>query len=355
MNMHKNIIGITQGDYNGIGMEIILKSLSHPAISEFFVPVIITSRSVLEYHKEKLGGGITSLRFKEIDLNTTLPKLEKGLFFHKCSEEKSHISPGKLTEVAGKSAANSLQVGFDLLKNRKIDALVTAPINKQNIKNDSFPYVGHTEYLNAQFKESSALMVMVSENLKMCSLTEHIPLKFVSENIKAETLLSKITTFHTVLKNDFFIDAPKIAVLGLNPHASDNGTMGNEEERIISPSINALTSKNIDVFGPYSPDGFFASGNFRKFDGVFAMYHDQMMLPFKLLAFETGVNYTAGLPVIRTSPAHGTAMDLALKGEPASPKSMLQALFLADKVIKNRRKNKETPLQELSREEEKQR
>jgi len=252
-----------------------------------------------------------------------------------CWDESVELKPGKVTDEGGKYAAISLKLATDDLKSGKLQAIVTAPINKKNIQSEAFDFPGHTEFFTKNFEVEKSLMMLVSEELKVGVVTGHIPLKSVADKITKDRVAKKLTIMEKSLKRDFGITKPKIAVMGLNPHASDDGLMGNEEDRVISPVIKEMKEKGKLVFGPFPADGFFGSVQFTKYDGIMAMYHDQGLIPFKTIAFQNGVNFTAGLPVVRTSPDHGTAYDLAGKGV-ADESSMRHAVMLAGDILKMR-------------------
>lgn len=329
--MEKIIIGISQGDINGIGYEVILKSLMDPRITEICTPVVYGSPKVAAYHRKALD-------IENFSLNT-ISKIEeyqsKRPNIINCVDENIRVELGKSSPVAGEAARLSLEWAVKDLKDGKLNALVTGPINKHNVQSPEFKFSGHTEYLQYIFESDEVLMLMVSDILKVGVVTGHIPLSEVSATITEELILDKIKVMNKSLIRDFGIRKPKIAVLGLNPHAGDNGLLGTEEIDKIIPSIDKAQKENIIVKGPYPADGFFGSGNFKHFDGVLAMYHDQGLAPFKTMVSERGINYTAGLPVIRTSPAHGTAYDLAGKNE-ANHESFLNAIYIACDIYRNR-------------------
>lgn len=329
MTINKPVIGFSCGDINGIGIEIIIKTLSDPRLLEFCIPVVFASNKVINfYRKSVLDGNFNYQAVRDFDrLN---PKMVN---VYSCWEEEVSIIPGQLNETGGLYAVKSLQLATDALKNKKIQALVTAPIHKKNVQSEQFQYTGHTPYLKAAFGVADVLMFMVAENLRVGLLTEHIPVGDVAKHITREGILSKLKIMNQSLKKDFGIDKPKIAVLGLNPHAGDEGLIGKEEEEIIKPAIKDSKQQDMLAFGPYSSDAFFARGQYEKFDGVLAMYHDQGLIPFKSLAIGEGVNYTAGLPGIRTSPDHGTAFDIAGKGI-ADETSLRSSVFTAIDIYK---------------------
>ncbi len=329
-------VGITQGDLNGIGYEIIIKTLLDTRIMELFTPIVYGSSRIASYHRKVLG--INDFSFNLIKkaqyANPKRPNIIN------CYNKEVKIDLGKSTEIAGKLSFLSLEAAIEDFKNNNIDVLVTAPINKKNIQSENFNFPGHTEYLAKKFNTKDHLMLMISDNIRIGVITGHIPLREVPEAITEELILKKIKIMNDSLIRDFCIRKPKIAIMGLNPHAGDEGLIGWEEQKIIIPAVKKAFDENILVYGPYSADGFFGSSSFKKFDGVLAMYHDQGLLPFKTLSFDTGVNFTAGLPIVRTSPAHGTAYDIAGKNQ-ASPNSFRQAIYLASDIYKNRMMNDE--------------
>ncbi|MHA8086761.1 4-hydroxythreonine-4-phosphate dehydrogenase PdxA [Aquirufa sp. Wall-65K1] len=332
MNTNKPLIGISLGDYNGIGPEIILKALGSPRILKWCTPVIYGSKKVLDFYREKL-----ELKDWSIKIVDNLNQVNEGQsYLVKAWDDKDTlVEPGKVTAEAGKAAFDCLEMAIKDLDRGLLAALVTAPINKHNIQSADFAFPGHTEYLTERFDAKSSLMMMVSDNLRMGVVTGHLPLQEVSKALNTQMLKDKIALFLKSLKEDFCIDKPKLAVLGLNPHAGESGLLGQEELEIIQPVIDDFRSQGNLVLGPYPADGFFGKAQFKEFDGVLGMYHDQGLIPFKYIAFDTGVNFTAGLPIIRTSPDHGTAYDIAGKNE-ADPSSFMHAIFLAMDLVKNR-------------------
>lgn len=340
-------VGITQGDINGISYEIIIKTLKDSRINELCTPVLYGSPKVAAYHRKAIN--VSNFSFNHInspdEANVKRPNIINIL------EDSVRVELGKSTKAAGEASFKSLEKAVEDLKTEKIDALVTAPINKNNIQSDDFNFVGHTEYLENVFDKKDALMIMVSDLLKVGVVTTHLPVKKIVENITKEKILEKLRLLNLSLIQDFGINKPKIAVLGLNPHAGDEGILGAEENEIIGPAIEEANEEEICSFGPYPSDGFFGSENFTKFDAVLAMYHDQGLIPFKALVKGAGVNFTAGLPVIRTSPAHGTAYELAGQGD-ASPASFRNAMYLACDVFKNRKQYSEITSNRLESETE---
>ena len=329
-------IGITQGDINGIGYETILKTLIMPRISEICTPIVYGSSKVASYHRKLLKVGDFSFNM----VKTAEQALPKKANMINIVDSEIKVDIGQSTEVAGEMSLLSLEMAMnDLLKNN-IQAIVTAPINKKNIQSDTFKFHGHSEYLAQKAGISDYLMFMICPAVRIGVVTDHIPIRKVSESLTPEKILNKIRLMQKSLVIDFNIRRPKIAVLGLNPHASDEGVIGTEDGDVLFPAIRQAFDEDILAFGPYPADGFFASGQFRKFDGVLAMYHDQGLIPFKLLSQDEGVNYTAGLPFVRTSPAHGTAYDIAGK-DLASAESFRSALYLAIDILKNRNQFRE--------------
>ena len=345
MKTDKIKVGITHGDINGIGYEIIIKTLNDAKILDMCTPIVYGSPKVAAYHRKAIN--ITNFSFNNIK-GSEEANLKRGNIIN-CIDDTVRVELGKSTEVAGKSSFQALEAAMADLKDNKIDLLVTAPINKKNIQSENFEFPGHTEYLNSFYKDSEALMLMLSDSLKVAVVTGHIPLSKVSENLSSEIILKKIKILNQSLIQDFSIRKPKIAILALNPHAGDDGVLGTEESEIIVPAIEQAQKQNILAFGPYPADGFFGSNQFSKFDAVLAMYHDQGLIPFKALSFDEGINYTAGLPIIRTSPAHGTAYEITGQNI-ASPVSFRNALFYAIDIYKSRMLYKElnsNPLQSI--------
>ena len=343
MSSQRIKVGITQGDINGISYEVILKTLSDNRINEICTPVIYGSSKVAAYHRK-------ALNIEHINLNSIKTADEanpKAANIINCIDENIRVELGKSTTQAGEASIAALKAAADDLKNSKIDVLVTAPINKYNVQSKNFNFPGHTEFLEKDFSANDVVMLMVSDLLRIGVVAGHVPISKVPSYITLDIILRKLRILSNSLTRDFGIRTPRIAVLGLNPHAGDNGVLGDEEIKIITPAIETARKENIMALGPYPADGFFGSDNFKHFDAVLAMYHDQGLAPFKAIVFENGVNYTAGLEIIRTSPAHGTAYELAGKDE-ANPNSFRQALYLAIDIYKNRKKQKEltkNPLQ----------
>ena len=325
------VIGITHGDVNGISYEVILKTLLDNRIYEVCTPVLYGSAKVAAYHRKALNlPNQTLVAIKSAD-----EAIHRKAYLVNCINDEIRVELGKSTPMAGESSLAALQRAIADVKEGKLDAIVTGPIDKHNIQSATFDFPGHTEYLSSQFNSSEVLMLMVSEAMKVGVVTGHIPLKDVAARITPELILEKLRIMNKTLMEDFMIRKPRIAVLSLNPHAGDNGLLGSEEEQVIHPALKNAREKGILAFGPFPADGFFGAGSFAKFDGILAMYHDQGLVPFKALSYESGVNYTAGLPVVRTSPAHGTAYEIAGKNE-ASESSFRNALYMACDICKNR-------------------
>ncbi|MBK7131371.1 MAG: 4-hydroxythreonine-4-phosphate dehydrogenase PdxA [Bacteroidales bacterium] len=325
------LAGISHGDINGIGYEVIIKALSDPMINDICTPIVYGSPKVAAYHRKALN--VNNFTFNNIRTPEEA-HLKKANMIN-CLDDNIRVELGKSTQQGGEAALISIEKAVDDLKNGKIDVLITAPIDKHNVQSATFNFAGHTEYLKSKAGSEEALMFMISESMRIGFATGHAPLKDVSEMITVETLLRKIRLMNHSLILDFGIRRPRIAVLGLNPHAGDNSLLGSEEAEIIIPAIGKAQKEGILTFGPFPADGFFGAGSFAKFDGILAMYHDQGLTPFKALSFDSGVNFTAGLPFIRTSPVHGTAFDIAGKGE-ASENSFRQAIYLACDIFRNR-------------------
>lgn len=328
-------IGITHGDINGIGYEVIIKALADTKMMEVCTPIVYGLAKVATFHRKAINLGDFSFQFIK-DADQAVNK-KPNLINLQDTEVK--IELGNSTTIAGNLAELSLRAATKDLKNNKINAIVTAPINKENIQSEKFKFSGHTEYFSNEFSSSNSLMMMVDDLLKVAFVSNHTPVKKVVAEITTQKIVDKLTILHQSLVQDFLCTNPTIAVLALNPHAGDNGLLGKEEQEIIIPAIQQATDKKMNVFGPFPADGFFASGKYKKFSAVLAMYHDQGMIPFKLLAGETGVNYTAGLPIVRTSPAHGTAYDIAGKNV-ALAQSMRNAIYLAVDILRNRNNSK---------------
>ena len=324
-------VGITHGDVNGIGYEIIIKTLQDQRLMELYTIVVYGSSKVASYHRKALN--INDFNFNLVKkADQAHPRRPNIVNIH---DEEIKIDLGKSTAIAGELSLLSLEAATDDLLKNNIDVVVTAPINKKNIQSPGFAFPGHTEYFAKKFNTEEYLMLMINNVLRIGVVTGHIPLGKVKETLTTEMILAKIKVMNHSLMRDFGIVKPRIAVLALNPHAGDDGLIGTEEKTIIQPAIDKAYAQNILAFGPYPADGFFGSTNFKNFDGILAMYHDQGMVPFKLMSFDEGVNFTAGLPCIRTSPAHGTAYDLAGTNE-ASPEAFRNALYMAGDIFMHR-------------------
>jgi 4-hydroxythreonine-4-phosphate dehydrogenase len=325
-------IGISIGDFNGIGPEVIIKVLSDNRINNICTPIVYGSGKILTKYKRILE--MEDFSYHQYNPNSYVN--EKKTNVVNCWQENLEIEPGQITEAAGKSALKALQKSTSDLESGFIDAIVTGPINKDNIQNDEFKFPGHTEYYEQKFGgDGKSLMMMVTENLKVAMVTGHVPLAKVSSLITKERIQKKLKVLISSLQDDFGIIKPKIAVLGLNPHAGENGLLGKEEIDIISPVISDFRNRGNLIYGPYPADGFFGALSFQKYDAILAMYHDQGLIPFKSLAFDSGVNYTAGLSIVRTSPDHGTAYNIAGRNV-ASPTSLREAIYLACDVVRAR-------------------
>lgn len=343
---NKPVIGISCGDLNGIGLEIIIKAFSDSRLLEQCTPVIFASNKVINFYRKS----ITELNFNYQSTKEYNRLNNKQVNVFNCWEEDVAVTPGQLTDVGGKYAILSLQTAVAALKQKQIDGLVTAPIHKKNIQSPEFSHTGHTPFLKQTFEAKDVVMMLCSGNFRVALVTEHVPVSDIAKHITKENILSKLSIIHKSLQRDFGIDKPRIAVLGLNPHAGDEGLIGNEEETIIKPAIKEAKNNNMLVVGPFSADAFFARGQQHKFDAVLAMYHDQGLIPFKALASGEGVNYTAGLPVVRTSPDHGVAFDIAGKDK-ADVSSFLTSIFECIDII-NRREtydtNRANPLKKIN-------
>lgn len=325
------VAGISHGDINGIGYEVIIKALMDPTINDLCVPIVYGSPKVAAYHRKALN--INNFSFNNIRTPEEANPRKANLI--NCLDDNVRVELGKSTTHGGEAAFVSLERAVSDLLSGKIDVLVTAPIDKKNIQSDKFRFNGHTEYLKEMAGTDDVLMFMVGESLKIGVATGHVPLGQVPGLITADLILKKLRLMNQSLILDFGIRKPRIAVLGLNPHAGDNSLLGSEEAEVIAPAVEQAVKENILAFGPFPADGFFGAGSFAHFDGILAMYHDQGLAPFKALSFDTGVNFTAGLPFIRTSPVHGTAFQIAGRGE-ASESSFRQALYLACDIFRNR-------------------
>ncbi len=332
--VNKIIVGISLGDLNGIGVEVILKTFEDNRMLDFCTPVIFGSSKIISFHKKALNN---SIQINEI---TSIDEINHAkLNLLNIWNEDVEVEIGKASKVSGEYAAKSLEHSVEQLKKNKIDVLLTAPINKETIQSETFCFPGHTEFLEEKL-DGKSLMILMTNELKIGLITGHIPIAKVAETISPELIKEKVEIMHQSLRQDFGINKPKIAVLGLNPHCGDKGVIGKEEDLIIKPTIDQIKENGKLVYGPYSADGFFGSKTYEKFDGILAMYHDQGLAPFKALSFGNGVNYTAGLSEIRTSPDHGTGFDIAGKNI-ADPSSFKAALFTAIDVFKSRKEYKE--------------
>lgn len=344
--MANNIkVGITHGDYNGIGYEVILKMLDDERIPELCTPVIYGSAKIAALYRKQLGlQGPAPVQIKQAD------DANPGQYYIiNVIGEDAKVETGHPSAEAGQAAFAALERAVADLREGKIDVLLTAPINKATIQSELFTFPGHTEYLETSVGDGEkALMILFNDRLRVALATIHVPLAKVAEAVTKENLIDKIVRFNASLIKDFGIVKPRIAVLGLNPHCGDGGLMGSEEKDIILPAIEECRTRKIHTFGPYAADGFFGSGNFGKFDGVLAMYHDQGLAPFKTIAGGSGVNFTAGLPYVRTSPDHGTGFDIAGQGV-ASPDSMREALYAAIDIYRNRQNHNERTASPLRR------
>ncbi|MFZ5973165.1 MAG: 4-hydroxythreonine-4-phosphate dehydrogenase PdxA [Bacteroidota bacterium] len=324
-------IGITLGDLNGIGPEVVIKALADNRLLNFITPVVYGSSRVLSYYKKLME--IEELNYSQV--KTPGQFFPKAINVVNCWEEAIEINPGVASKEAARGALLALQKVVEEARAGIIDGFVTAPIDKNTIHGEDFPYRGHTEYLTQAFNATETLMLMVAGNLRVGLVTEHVPVRDIAPLLTRERVELKIRLLEMSLRQDFKINKPRIAVLGLNPHAGDEGLIGQEEIQVIKPVISDLKNKGKLIFGPFAADGFFGASQHLKYDGIVAMYHDQGLVPFKTLAFENGVNYTAGLPVVRTSPDHGTAYSIAGKNQ-ADESSLRQAIYLACDIIKNR-------------------
>lgn len=328
----KPIIGITIGDINGIGPEVVMKSLSDNRILKMITPIIYAHGKVISFYRKQLEmEDFQFMQIKNID-----EAHARKINVINCLEESPDVYPGQETHEAGKMAIAAITTAIADMKAGKLDAICTAPVNKNNINSEDFHFIGHTEMFTESFDTKDSLMFLISEEFKVGLVTGHVPLMEVGQKLTAERIETKLGLLEKSLQKDFGIKKPRIAVLGLNPHAGEDGLLGKEEEEIIKPTIQKFKQKGSLVFGPYPADGFFGMAHQRKFDAVLAMYHDQGLIPFKAMAFETGVNFTAGLPIVRTSPDHGTAYNIAGKNV-ADENSMRAALFAAYDIVLKRK------------------
>lgn len=336
MENRKIRVGITHGDINGVGYEVILKTFSDPTMLELCTPVIYGSPKVAAYHRKAME---IPTNFSIV--NTAEDAQDGRVNVVNCIEEELKVELSKPTPEAGKAALTALEKALADYRDGLFDVLVTAPINKHTIQSDTFHFPGHTEYIEERVGDGQkALMILLKGDFRVALVTGHVPVRDIPGMLTKELIMEKMGIFHQSLKKDFGIDNPRIAVFSLNPHAGDNGLLGTEEQEIIIPAMKEMIAKGVQCFGPYPADGFMGSGNYTHFDGILAMYHDQGLAPFKALAMDEGVNFTAGLPIVRTSPAHGTAYDIAGKGI-ASEDSFRQAVYVAMDVFRNRAWEKE--------------
>ena len=328
----KPVVGITQGDGNGIGYEVIIKALADARILESFTPVIYGSSKIFGFYRKQIHN------IDNIDtyvIQSAKDARPRRVNIVNCLSDNVYVEPGKSTPESAQSAIRSLECAVRDIKAGDIDVLVTAPINKRAMDAEGFGNTGHTEYLEKEFGVEDVTMFMVSDQLKIGVVTGHIPLKDVSAAITQEKILSKLRLMSASLRRDFGVIEPKIGVLGLNPHCGDGGLLGDEEEKVILPAVRAAADEGILAFGPYSADGYFGQGTYARFDATLAMYHDQGLAPFKAIAFQDGVNFTAGLPIVRTSPDHGTAFELAGR-DMADPQSMMSSIYTAIDIFRKR-------------------
>ena len=329
-------VGITHGDINGVGYEVILKTFSDPTMLELCTPIIYGSPKVAAYHRKAMD-----IQTSFSIVNSAEDAQDNRLNILNCTEDEVKVELSKPTAESGKAALDALEKALVDYREGLIDVLVTAPINKHTIQSETFQFPGHTEYIEQRAGNGrKALMILMKDDFRVALVTGHMPIKEISSCLTKEVIMEKMAIFHRSLKQDFGIDNPRIAVFALNPHAGEQGLLGSEENDVIVPAMKEMIAKGVQCFGPYAADGFMGSGNFTHFDGILAMYHDQGLAPFKALAMDEGVNFTAGLPVIRTSPAHGTAYDIAGKGV-ASENSFRQAIYTAIDVYRNRQIERE--------------
>lgn len=326
-------VGITHGDFNGVGYEVILKMLDDARILELCTPIIYGSAKIAAFYRKSLE---LAGPWQPVQINSATDASADAVNIINVIGQEAHITPGEASKEAGEAAFIALERAVEDLKNGHIDVLLTAPINKSTIQSDTFRFPGHTEYLAASAADGSQpLMILFNENIRVALVTTHLPIAKVPEAITTENIVEKLALFNKSLTTDFAVVKPRIAVLALNPHAGEEGLLGKEEKEIIAPAIEKARQMKIHAFGPYAADGFFGNGLYTKFDGVLAMYHDQGLAPFKTLAMDSGVNFTAGLPFVRTSPDHGTGYDIAGKNR-ASEESMRAALYAAIDIYRSR-------------------
>lgn len=330
---HRLRVGITHGDFNGVGYEVILKMLDDARILELCTPIIYGSAKIAAFYRKSLE---LAGPWQPVQINSAADASADAVNIINVIGQEAHITPGEASKEAGEAAFIALERAVEDLKNGHIDVLLTAPINKSTIQSDTFRFPGHTEYLAASAADGSQpLMILFNENIRVALVTTHLPIAKVPEAITTENIVEKLALFNKSLTTDFAVVKPRIAVLALNPHAGEEGLLGKEEKEIIAPAIEKARQMKIHAFGPYAADGFFGNGLYTKFDGVLAMYHDQGLAPFKTLAMDSGVNFTAGLPFVRTSPDHGTGYDIAGKNR-ASEESMRAALYAAIDIYRSR-------------------
>ncbi len=345
VSKHIPIIAITSGDPNGVGYEVILKAVSDPHICEICTPIIYGNMHIARLHLHTLDEEMQNMQLNLISKATDCQKNKVNII--NCYADDTPVKFSENTAEAGRASLMALTRATDDLKAGMVDAIVTAPINKRNIQSEKFQFSGHTEYLTHKFgNEEDSLMMMVSDMMRVALVCNHVPISQVPQHITEEKILSKLNTLNRTLQNDFLVRKPRIAVLALNPHAGDGGLLGQEEQDVIIPAIKKACEQGIMAFGPYSADGFFGAGKYSSFDAILGMYHDQTLIPFKSLDM-AGVNFTAGLGIVRTSPDHGTAYELAGKNQ-ADPASMRNALYLAIDILRTRQQNellKQNPLE----------
>ena len=342
MERNKIRVGITQGDINGVGYEVIFKTFSDPAMLELCTPIIYGSPKVAAYHRKAM-----ELQANFSIVNSASEASHGKLSVVNCANDEVKVEFAKPAEESGRAALDALERALTEYRAGLIDVLVTAPINKATIQSETFHFPGHTEYIEEKLGDGNeALMILMNERLKVALVTTHLPLREVPDAITKEAIMRKVHIFERSLKTDFAIQKPRIAVLALNPHAGDNGLLGDEEQNVIIPAIKELVEEGVSCFGPFAADGFFGAGSYEYYDGVLAMYHDQGLSPFKTIAMSDGVNFTAGLPVVRTSPDHGTAYDIAGQGK-ADESSMRSAVYAAIDIFRNRKREEEAGINPL--------
>lgn len=329
-------VGITQGDINGVGLEVIIKTFQDNMMFDMCTPILYSSTRAISYHKKVLEAD--DFNYQRVD--SADKAVPKRLNLINCTDDEPNIELGQANEDGGKFALLALKAASKDLKEGKIDVVVTAPVDKHSLDKVGFGFPGQTEFFTKEFGAQDSLMILVGEKLKVALVTGHVPVKDIASNITKELILKKLKIFNKSLKEDFGVRKPKIAVLSLNPHAGDKGVIGKEDDEIVRPALEEAERQNILAIGPYPADGLFGSRNFLNFDGILAMYHDQGLTPFKALCFDSGVNFTAGLPVIRTSPDHGTAYNIAGKNE-AEPDSFRHAIYAACDIFRTRNEYKE--------------